>query len=323
VRTHCQEWQWAIVLGGEISALRRSPRTSGAQASGSARTGPKVLAEEREEPLPGVLRRLLLVDLRPVVREEGMRRAGVEDELDVRVPLPELGLEASHVVRGDTRVGVPVEAQHRHGDAIDEAECVDTGRVPIDPLDMAVPRRRRGDPRTLRRGVQREGAAAAKAGDTQSVRAGPRLPAGEVGGGADIAEVLGARHRARDLTHLGEVLPLHSAFPMVELRRDRVVAGQGEPAHDVLVMLAVPGETGDGDDHRVPPRRLGPRLVGGNGDAADGTRHVASDQAFAVGDDGRAIEIPGVSTPPTVVYAPKRSTSRRLSGLNMCPPGLG
>ena len=58
-----------------------------------------MLLEEGEEAAPAVLGGLLPVALRPVVREEGMRRVGVEDEFRRRIVLLELGLESLHVFR--------------------------------------------------------------------------------------------------------------------------------------------------------------------------------------------------------------------------------
>src|SRR3970282_2559845 len=104
-----------------------------------------MLVEERYAPLPGVLRRLLLVDLRAVVREERVRRPRVEDELRRDSPLPELRLEPPHVVRRDTRVPLAVETQHRRLDPVREAEGVHAGGVGIGALDVTVPRRRPRD----------------------------------------------------------------------------------------------------------------------------------------------------------------------------------
>jgi hypothetical protein len=47
----------------------------------------QVFREEGDAALPAVLGRLLLVHLRPVIREEGVGGAGVQDELDVGVRL--------------------------------------------------------------------------------------------------------------------------------------------------------------------------------------------------------------------------------------------
>src|SRR5256886_8811680 len=49
-------------------------------------------------------------------------------------------------------------------------------------------------------------------------------------------------HFAGDRAHLLEVLPLHPALALVELRRDRVVAGVREAPDHVLVVLTVTGE---------------------------------------------------------------------------------
>src|SRR5207237_232751 len=129
--------------------------------------------EERGAALPGVLGGVLLVDLRPVVGEERVRRAGIEHELHVRVRLLELGLEL---------------------------------------LDI-------------------------------------------------LAREPGAR---RDAGELGLRLALHAALAMEELGGDGVVAGVGEAAHDVLVLLGHAGEAGDDDDDRVAPGRFRPRLVSGD-----------------------------------------------------------
>src|SRR2546425_11314223 len=108
-----------------------------------------MLREEREAALPAVLGGLLLVDLRPVVREERVRGARVEHELDVRVRLLELGLEALDVVRRDPAVGLAVQTEHRRPDARHQAKRVDARRVGVRALDVAVPRHRRGHARVL------------------------------------------------------------------------------------------------------------------------------------------------------------------------------
>src|SRR5262245_8586359 len=177
-----------------------------------------MLLEEGEEAAPAVLGGLLPVDLRPVIREEGVRRVWVEDELRRRIVLLELGLEALHVLGRNAGIGGAVEPEHRRLDAIHETEGVDAGRVLVHALDLAVPRRRRGHARILRGEVQGESAAAAEAGDAETIRARPRLRLGVIGRSANVTEVLRARDGARDLAHLGEVLALHAALARVELR---------------------------------------------------------------------------------------------------------
>src|SRR2546427_5312273 len=104
---------------------------------------------------------------------------------------------------------------------------------------MAVPRHRRGDVGIFRREVQSERAAATEPGHADALGARPALLPRVVGRGLDVPEVLGARDLARDLSHLREVLALHSTFAAVELGRDRVIARLSEAAHDVLFLLSV------------------------------------------------------------------------------------
>src|SRR5258705_926915 len=224
----------------------------------------EVLVEERQAALPGVLARFLLVDLRPVVREERVGRVGIEDELDARVArLPQLGLEAPDVGGRDAGVRVAIEAEHGRLDSARQAKCVHAGRVRVDALDLPVPRYRRGHAGIFRGGVQRERAAPAEAGDPEPIGPRPGLLLGVVGAGPDIAQVLGPRDPARDLAHLLEVLPLQAALAGVHLAGDRAVAGLGEAAHHVLVLLGVAGEAGDDDHDGVAAGRLGAGGVGG------------------------------------------------------------
>src|SRR4026207_90760 len=76
-------------------------------------SGLQVLVEEGQTALPGVLRGLLLVDLRAVVREEAVGCARVEDELDVGIGLLQLGLEALHVLARDPGVRLAPPAARR------------------------------------------------------------------------------------------------------------------------------------------------------------------------------------------------------------------
>src|SRR6266498_3088344 len=210
--------------------------------SGSSPRAPlplQVLVEERHAPLPSVLRRILLVDLGAGRREEGVWRSWIEHELVRRIALLELGFEAPDVVWRNAGVGFAVESQHGHGELVDEAEGVHARRVGERPLHVTVPGHSRGDRRILRREVESERAPAAKARHAQSIRLRPRLLLGVVGGGADIAEILGPGDLTRDLPHLLEILPLHAALAMIELGRDRVEAGLGEAPDDVFVVLVV------------------------------------------------------------------------------------
>src|SRR2546430_2192008 len=84
---------------------------------------------------------------------------------------------------------------------------------------------------------------------TPSRSARPALLLGVVGSDRDVAEVLRPGHFAGDRAHLLEVLPLHPALALVELRRDRVVAGVREAPDHVLGGLTVTGGAGNHDDH--------------------------------------------------------------------------
>src|SRR5437773_2170131 len=253
----------------------------------------QVLREEREAALPAVLGRLLLVDLRPVVGEERVRGARVEHELDVRVRLLELGLEALDVVRRYPAVGLAVHTEHLRPDARHQAKRVDARRVGVRALDVAVPRHRRGHARVLGAHVERERAAAAEASDAEPVGARPALLLGVVGSDRDVAEVLRPGHFAGDRAHLLEVLPLHPALALVELRRDRVVAGVREAPDHVLVVLTVTGEAGDHDDHGVATRCLRARVVRRDHRRAHVQLAVAGRDSLRVGDDRLRQRDPG------------------------------
>src|SRR3989449_566025 len=167
----------------------------------------------------------------------------------------------------------------------ERAECVDPWRVGVRALDVAVPWHRRDAPGVLGAEVERERPAPAEPGDAEPVAAGPRLLLGVVGGGRDVAEVLLTRHFAGDGAHLLEVLPLHPALTVVELGRDRVVAGVREAPHHVLVVVAVAGEAGDHDDDRVAPLRLRVGVVRRDHRPAHVQLDVAGGDALRVGDD--------------------------------------
>src|SRR5262249_51713665 len=122
------------------------------------------------------------------------------------------------------------------------------GSIEMAPLRGPAPRPRRRHSRVLRGEVEGEGAAAAEPCHAEAVRLRPWLLLRVVGGGADVAQKLGARYLARDLAHLLEVLPLHAAFALVELGSDGVEAGMGKAAHDVLVLVVVAREAGDHHD---------------------------------------------------------------------------
>src|SRR5207245_2855097 len=203
----------------------------------------------------------------------------------------------------------------RRPDARHQAKRVDARRVRVRALDVAVPRHRRGHARVLGAHVERERTAAAEAGDAEPVGARPALLLGVVGSDRDVAEVLRPGHFAGDRAHLLEVLPLHPALALVELRRDRVIAGVREAPDHVLVVLTVAGEAGDHDDHGVATRCL--RAYAAIIVPPTFSWRSRAVIPFVSVTIACASEIPGVRTPPTVVYAPNFRTSLRLSGLAM------
>src|SRR4029453_6850276 len=113
-----------------------------------------------------------------------------------------------------------------------------------------------------------------------------RLLLGVVGGGADIAEVLGPGDLARDLAHLLEVLALHAALALIELGRDRVEAGLGEAAHYVFVLLVVTREARDHHDNGETASLFGAGVVGRNARAPHGELNVPGDDTLGVRDNG-------------------------------------
>src|SRR5213593_4538515 len=115
----------------------------------------QILVEERDAALPRIFGRVLALGLWPIIREERVRRARIEHELDVVVAFrAERLLEGLHVRDGNTGIRLAVESQDRHPDLVGHGERVDAGSVRIGALDVAVPRHGGGDVGIFRREVE-------------------------------------------------------------------------------------------------------------------------------------------------------------------------
>src|SRR5439155_8391092 len=148
------------------AAAQASPsrRAEGAHDNLRAKTlRLQMLVEKRHAALPGILGGLLLVALRPIVREESVRRPRIGHELDAGIRLLQLGLEAPHVLHRNARVRLAVEPEHRRLDLARETESIHPGRVGIYPLDLTVPGRGRRHAGILRGEVKSQRAPAAEA----------------------------------------------------------------------------------------------------------------------------------------------------------------
>src|SRR5215813_4563589 len=88
----------------------------------------QVFVEERDAALPRIFGRVFTIGLWPIVREERVRRARIEHELDVVVALrAERLLERLHVRDGNAGIHLAVESQDRHLDLVGHGEGVDAG----------------------------------------------------------------------------------------------------------------------------------------------------------------------------------------------------
>src|SRR5579862_3646449 len=109
--------------GGHTTAAIAWPAASSPRSTSSANaacptrrtrigSGAEMLREERLQPLPGIVRRGLLVR-RALVAEEAVVRARVDDDLDVLAEPLRLGLQMLHAVERDERVLLAKEREHR------------------------------------------------------------------------------------------------------------------------------------------------------------------------------------------------------------------